>query len=406
MKQEISYKYRFYPTTEQKHILAQTFGCVRKVYNTVLAWCIEKYETNKTSINYNQTSKYLTTLKKELPYLNKVSSVALQQALRNQDKAYKNFFNKRAKFPKFKRKHGKQSFRLTNNAFSFNLDNNTLHIAKMKDALNIIWSRQLSFTPTSITISCDCANRYFVSFCGVQEIQELPTKVQAIGLDVGLTTFVATSNNEKVVPLKALLKYQRKLQLLQRKHAKKQKGSSNRNKLRLKVAKQHVKISDSRLDFLHKTSTSIVNDNQVICVEDLNIKGMVKNHKLAKHIHDASWCEFKRQLNYKASHKGRTIIEIDRFTPTDWICNTCSHQIPRQGLDVRSWQCANCNTHHDRDTNASKNILTAGLAELFNSKSGECPLSGFLISQLKARYGDYEPENPNCEVRNHCPSGQ
>ena len=207
MKQEISYKYRFYPTVEQKHVLTQTFGCVRKVYNTVLAWRCTEYETNKTSINYNQTSKYLTDLKKEFPYLNEVSAVALQQALRNQDKAYKNFFNKRAKFPKFKRKHGKQSFRLTNNAFSFNPDTNTLCIAKIKDALNIRWSRQLPFAPTSITISCDCANRYFVSFCGVQEMQELPHKIQAVGLDVGLSTFVATSDNEKIAPLKASLKH-------------------------------------------------------------------------------------------------------------------------------------------------------------------------------------------------------
>jgi putative transposase len=363
MKQNKAFKYRFYPTAEQKVMLAQTFGCVRVVYNTLLDWRGEEYTLNGVKINYNSTSAKLTELKQDekFKWLNDVSAVALQQALRNQDLAFSNFFAKRAKYPSFKRKNNSQSFRLQDTAYR--MKNGQLYIAKSKDPINIKWSRPLLGKHKSITITKDCADRYFVSFCSEIDIEPKPIINKVVGIDLGLTDFAITSDGDKFKPLKALMKHQRKLLILQRRLSKKQKGSKNRTKARITVAKLHNKIADSRKDFLHKLSTKLVHENQVICLEDLNVAGMIKNHKLAKHIADASWSEFVRQLEYKAIWYGRTISKISPWYPSSQICSSCGDRGSKKALNIRKWQCI-CGMEHDRDVNASINIKTAGLAEL------------------------------------------
>ena len=358
-----AYKYRIYPNEEQKELLAKTFGCVRVVWNNLLDWRSKEYTLNGTKINYNSTSAKLTMLKQQPEYewLNEVSSVALQQTLRNQDKSFSNFFAKRAKYPTFKSKHDKQSFRLMGTAFM--LKDGVLYIAKSKTPLRVKWSRKLEGKPSSITISKDCANRYFVSFCFESDIQPLPKIDKNVGIDLGLSDFIITNDGEKIKPLKSLIKYQSKLAKAQRVLSHKTKGSSNRNKARLKVARIHNKISDARTDFLHKLSTRLINENQVIAVEDLNISGMIKNHKLSKAISDASWSEFVRLLEYKADWYGRTIVKCSPWYPSSQICSDCGSITGKKPLHIRKWTCA-CGSEHDRDINAAKNILTAGLAEL------------------------------------------
>jgi putative transposase len=352
MKQNKAFKYRFYPTAEQKVMLTQTFGCVRVVYNTLLDWRGKEYTLNGIKINYNHTSAKLTELKQDekFKWLNDVSAVALQQTLRNQDLAFSNFFAKRAKYPSFKCKNNNQSFRLQDSAYR--IKNGQLYIAKSKERINIKWSRPLLGNHKSITISKDCANRYFVSFCSEIEIDPKPTIDKVVGVDLGLTDFAITSDGKKFKPLKALLKYQRKLLILQRRLSKKQKGSKNRTKARIAVAKVHNKITDSRKDFLHKLSTKLVHENQVICLEDLNVAGMIKNHKLAKHIADASWSEFVRQLEYKSAWYGRTISKISPWYPSSQICSNCGDRGSKKPLETRKWTCI-CGVEHDRDVNAA-----------------------------------------------------
>ena len=356
-----AYKYRIYPTAEQKQLLAQTFGCVRVVWNNLLDWRNKEYSLNGNKINYTKSSAHLTELKnqEQFSWLNDVSSVALQQTLRSQDVAFSNFFAKRAKYPNFKRKSSNQSFRLMSTAYR--LKDGQLYIAKSTEPLNVRWSRPLEGKHSSITISKDCADRYFVSFCSELEIKSLPKVDKTVGIDLGLTDFLVTSDGEKVKPLKALIKYQKKLARLQKRLSKKLKGSNNAKEARLKVARLHNKISDSRKDFLHKLSTKLINENQVISLEDLNIAGMLGNHKLSKAISDASWSEFTRQLEYKANWYGRTIAKISPWYPSSQICSNCGVVTGKKPLQIRKWTC-DCGSTHDRDINAAINIHTAGLA--------------------------------------------
>jgi putative transposase len=362
MQQNKSFKYRLYPTSEHTELFAKTFGCVRYVWNTLLDWRSKEYTLNANKINYLQTSSKLTEIKKTTEWLKEVSSVALQQTLRNQDVAFSNFFRKDAKYPNFKKKSNHQSFQLMENAF--NIEDGKVYIAKSKEPLNIKLHRPLEGKPSSLTISKDCANRYFVSFCVEVDIEPLPALNKTIGIDLGLTDFLITSDGEKVKPLKTFIKYQKRLKLVQQRMRTKIKGSKNRNKVRVQVAKIYNKIVDCRKDFQHKLSTKLVRENQTISLEKLNIAGMIKNHKLAKHIQDAGWSEFVRQLKYKAEWYGRTIIQVSTWFPSSKLCSDCGFRVDKMPLNIRNWTCSNCGEHHDRDVNAARNINTAGLAEI------------------------------------------
>lgn len=358
------YKFKFYPTDEQEKLLAQTFGCVRFVYNSILRWRTDLYYQSKEKIGYLQASARLTEMKKmpEFQFLNEVSCVPTQQVLRHQQTAFKNFFEGRAKYPTFKKKNRRQSAEFTKSAFKY-IDGK-IYLAKSKEPLNIKWSRGLPCEPSTITISKDCAGRYFISCLCEFENQVLPKTDKTIGIDVGIKHLFVTSNGLKIDNPSHTAKYAAKLAKAQRKLSKKKLGSANRAKAKLKVARLHAKISDCRLDNLHKLSRELINENQVVCVESLRVKNMIKNPKLSKHIADASWGRFATQLEYKADWAGRTLVKIDQFFPSSKRCSSCGYILPKLSLDVRKWTCPECSIEHDRDINAAINIKAAGLAVL------------------------------------------
>jgi putative transposase len=358
-----SYRYRFYPTNEQKIQLSQAFGCSRFVYNHFLKERTDAYYERKEKINYHKTCKLLTELKINENYcwLKDVSSVTLQQSLRDLDKAFTNFFAGRARYPKFKNKNSKQSVRYVKSAFTFS--NEILKIAKNKDPLDIRWSRKFSGEPTSVTISKDCSNRYFVSFAIEEPIYTLSKLNNTIGIDVGIKDVFVTSDGFKSGSPQYTRKYEKKLAKRQRQLSKKVKGSKNRAKAKLKVAKVHAKISDSRNDFNNKITTKLISENQAIAVESLNVKGMQKNKNLAKSISDSSWGDFFRKLKYKAEWYGRELLEIDRWFPSSKRCSCCGYINNGLKLSDRIWECPSCKKALDRDINAAKNVYTVGQAE-------------------------------------------
>ena len=361
-KAKRAYKYRFYPTNEQKRILAQTFGCCRFVYNWGLSTRKTAYFQHGQSLTYNDLSAQLPNLKKEHPWLLDVSSVPIQQSLRHLDRAYKNFFEGRAKYPAFKKRRNTQSATYASNAFTW--DDGELTLAKMDQPLALTFHRTFpkGCKPTSVTISKDCADRYFVSMLVEEEINPLPPTNFQVGLDLGLKSMVILSTGEAVGNPKFSAKDEKRLAKAQRRHVKKKKGGNNREKARRKVARVHARINDRRRDYQHNLSTRIVNENQVICVESLAVKNMVKNHKLAKAISDVGWGEFVRQLEYKSQWYGRTLIKIDQWYPSSKTCHACKHVLDSLSLDIREWVCPECGVCHDRDTNAALNILAEGLS--------------------------------------------
>lgn len=357
---ERAYKYRIYPTSEQVELLERTFGCVRFVYNSILRWRTDAYYSEQAKVNYNAASSRLTELKKdpELYWLNDVSSVPLQQAIRNQQTAFKNFFEGRAKYPTFKKKRSKQSAQMTKAAFK--CVDGKLYMAKSKQPLDVRWSRELPSEPTTITISKDSAGRYFVSCLCRFEPKSLPISKNIIGIDLGLKDLVITSNGFKSGNPQHTKRYAKKLAKAQRVLSKKQKGSANFHKARKKVARIQVKIADCRRDFTHKLTTRLINESQMISLESLQVKNMVKNRKLAKAISDANWSELVNQLKYKAEWYGRTVVQIDKWYPSSKRCNCCGHVVDSLPLHVRSWQCPECKTQLDRDHNAALNIKAVG----------------------------------------------
>ncbi|CAI1869778.1 transposase, IS605 OrfB family [Serratia quinivorans] len=359
-----AYKYRFYPTPEQSALLAQTFGCVRFVYNSILRWRTDAYDERKEKIGYLQANARLTALKKEPEYtwLNEVSCVPLQQSLRHQQSAFANFFAGRAAYPVFKSKRHKQAAELTSSAFKYRDGN--LYMAKSKMPLNIRWSRELPSTPSTITISRDAAGRFFVSCLCEFEPVSLPMTAKIVGIDVGLKDLFVTDSGFKSGNPRHTTKYAARLALLQCRLSKKAKGSKNRAKARLKVAKLHAKIADCRLDNLHQLSRRLINENQVVCVESLKVKNMIRNPKLSKAIADAGWGELVRQLQYKGEWAGRSIVAIDPYFPSSKRCSCCGFTMKKMPLDVRQWVCPECGEPHDRDINAARNIKAAGLAVL------------------------------------------
>ena len=359
-----AYKYRFYPTADQVELLAQTFGCVRFVYNSILRWRTDAYSERQENIGYTQASARLTALKKEpeFTWLNDVSCVPLQQALRHQQTAFSNFFAGRVKYPAFKSKRHKQSAEFTASAFKYR--DGKLYMAKSKAPLDVRWSRELPSAPSTVTISKDAAGRYFVSCLCEFEPVSLPITASTVGIDVGLKDLFVTDTGFKTSNPRHTAKYAKRLALLQRRLSKKQKGSKNRAKARLKVARIHAKIADCRLDNLHKLSRKLINENQVVCVESLKVKNMIRNPKLSKAIADASWSEFVRQIQYKSEWAGRTLVKIDQFFPSSKRCSCCGFMMKKMPLYVRDWHCPECEADHDRDINAARNIKAAGLAVL------------------------------------------
>jgi putative transposase len=364
MKQKRAYKYRFYPTEEQKQVLARTFGCCRFVYNWALRKKTDAYYERQERLYYKDLSAALTELKKQEEYtwLNDVASVPLQQSLRHLDRAFLNFFEGRAEYPNFKKKHNPQSATYVGTAFKW--DGKQIVPARMSEPLNIVWSRPLpkDAEPSTVTMTKDCANRYFVSILVEDEIKPLPVANKQVGLDLGLKSMVIMSTGETVGNPRYAARDEKKLAKAQRRHAKKKRGSKNRDKARLKVAKIHARINDRRRDYQHKLSTRIVHENQVICVESLAVKNMVKNHKLAKALSDVGWSELVRQLEYKSKWYGRTLVKIDKWYPSSKRCHDCGHILDSLTLDIRAWSCPECGVTHDRDYNAAQNVLAAGLA--------------------------------------------
>lgn len=357
-----AYTFRFYPTDEQKRILAQTFGCVRFVYNWGLHTRSTAYKERGEKLNYNALAGMLPDLKKHYPWLKEVSSVPIQQSLRHLDRAFVNFFEGRTKYPTYKKKQNSQSATYASNVFKW--ENGQLTLAKMSEPLALTFHRALpkGLKPSSVTVSKDCANRYFVSMLVEEDIKPLPVVNKMVGLDLGLKAMVILSTGEAVGNPRSYAKDEKRMAKAQRRHAKKKKGSANRNKARLKVARVHARIGDRRRDYQQKLSTRIVNENQVICIESLAVKNMVKNHCLAKAISDVGWGEFVRQLEYKSEWYGRTLVKIDRFFPSSKTCHDCKHVVDSLPLDRREWVCPECGVVHDRDTNAARNILTEGLS--------------------------------------------
>jgi putative transposase len=365
MKQKRAYHYRFYPTPEQATVLARTFGSARFVYNWALRLRTDAYYQRQERISYAGTSAALTQLKREpeTTWLNEVSSVPTQQALRHLDRAFRNFFEGRGKYPGFHKKHGRQSAEYTTSAFRWDADANTLTLAKMDAPLAIRWSRPLpdGAVPSTVTVSRDTAGRYFVSILAEDEIEPLPAVAQDVGIDLGLHDAVVLDTGEKVGNPRFFAKDEKRLAKAQRRLAKKQPGSKNRNKARVKLARVHARIADRRQDFLHKLSTRIIRENQTVCVESLSVKAMVKHPTLAKAIHDVGWGEFVRQLSYKAEWYGRTLVAIDKWYPSSKRCSDCGHVLGFLSLETRCWTCPVCGCVHDRDVNAAKNILAVGL---------------------------------------------
>ncbi len=380
---ERAYKYRFYPTPEQENLLRRTIGCVRLVYNKALATRIEAWYSKKERIGYEQTSSLLTGWKKtsELDFLNQVSCVPLQQCLRHLQKAFANFWGKRAKYPRFKKKRNGGSAEFTKSAFKWK--DGKLWLAKCKEPLNIVWSRYLPSDayPSTVTVKFDPSGRWYVSLLvDDQTIEKLPptdkkadatqsevpsnwNAHQAVGIDVGISRLISTSNGEKITNPKHFNRLYRKLKRAQKVLSRKTKGSNNRHKALLQVAKIHAKIKDARTDFLHKLTTKLVRENSSIVIEDLSVRNMVTNRKLARSISDAAWVEMFRQIEYKCEWYGRKLIKIDRFFPSSKRCNHCGFVVEKMPLEVRFWDCPNCGTKDiDRDINAGKNILAAGLA--------------------------------------------
>ncbi|MFJ2193316.1 RNA-guided endonuclease InsQ/TnpB family protein [Kitasatospora sp. NPDC087861] len=359
-----AFKYRFYPTDAQAAELSRTFGCVRKVYNMALQARSEAWTLRRERVNYNATSAMLTGWKRtgELSYLSEVSSVPLQQALRHLQGAFANFWQKRAKYPTFKsRKKSRRSAEYTSSAFRFR--DGRLTLAKMDRPLDIVWSRPLprGAAPSTVTVSQDSAGRWFVSLL-CEDRPSMPAPVNtAVGIDAGITSLVTLSTGEKITNPRYGRKDRERLARAQRELSRKTEGSANRDKARLKVARVHARIADRRRDFLHKLTTRLVRENQTVVIEDLTVRNMLGSRTLARAIGDASWTEMRSMLEYKAQWYGRDLVAIDRWFPSSKLCSACGVIAAKMPLNVRAWECA-CGARHDRDVNAARNILAAGLA--------------------------------------------
>jgi putative transposase len=372
-----AYRCRAYPAEAQQAMLARTFGCVRVVWNRTLAAWHERYATDGRSTSYAETDRALTAMKKDpdLAFLNEVSSVPLQQALRHQQAAFAAFFGKRARYPRFKSRHGRQAAHYTRSAFS--LRGGVLRLARTAAPLCSKWSwpdtEVMGLDPAMVIVTREPDGRWYVTFTvETGDPEPPPTAGRATGVDLGVTDFAVTSDGQKIANPRHLERKARNLARYQRRLARCQKGSANRVKAKAKVARAHRKVRDARKDFLHKTSTRLVRRNDVIAVEDLNVSGMIRNRKLARAISDCGWGEFRAVLEYKCGRYGRQLAIADRWYPSSKTCSACGHLLAELSLSARHWSCPSCGTRHDRDVNAAKNILAAGLAVARSGPGDAC----------------------------------
>ena len=362
-----AYRCRAYPDEAQQQVLARTFGCVRVVWNRTLSARHARWHAEREGTPYAETDRLLTEMKKdpELAFLSEVSSVPLQQALRHQHKAFSAFFGKRARYPRFKSRHGRQSAHYTRSAFS--MRDGRLRLAKMDAQLRYVWTLPgvdaTALNPAMVVVSREPDGRWYVTFTiDTPDPEPLPPTGHAVGVDLGVKDFAVTSGGERIANPRHLERKARNLARYQRRMTRRQRGSANRAKAKAKVARAHRKVRCARGDFLHRASTRLVRENDVIVIEDLNVSGMVRNRRLARAISDCGWGEFRRQLEYKCERAGRELVVIDRWYPSSKTCSACGHLLVELSLSTRHWTCPGCRTRHDRDINAAQNILAAGLA--------------------------------------------
>jgi putative transposase len=361
-----AYRYRFYPTPEQAHVLSRTFGCVRLVYNKTLAVRTTAWHADRRRITYAQSSAMLTAWKRteELAFLNEVSSIPLQQSLRHLQGAFVAFWEGRSRYPRFKsKKRQRDAAEYTRSGFHFR--DGRLTLARLPGPLDIRWSRPLpeGSQPSTVTVSRDPAGRWHVSLrVDDTAVRVLPPAQTAVGVDVGLASLVSLSTGEKVANPRYEHQERKQLIKAQRDLVRKQKGSNNRARARRQVARIQARVTDRRRDHLHKLTTRLVRENQTIVIEDLNVRGMAGNHALARGVSDAAWSELRRMLEYKCTWYGRELVVVDRWLPSSKICSICGHLADRLPLSIREWTCRQCGAWHDRDVNAARNILAAGRA--------------------------------------------
>ena len=353
-----------YPNTEQQELLGKYFGCTRFVYNYFLNERMEQYKTTQKSDNFYAQSKKLTQLKKQDDYgwLKEINSQTLQHSLRHLETAYLNFFRGNSRFPRFKSKKDKNSFVVPQ--FCSVVDN-SISLPKFKSTIKIKKHQDISGNVHSMTISKDCDGKYYVAILTDQSYEPIQKSNKSVGIDLGLKDFVITSDGKIYKNHRYTKKYERQLSKAQKHLSRKKKDGRSFENQRRKVAKIHKKISNSRNDVLHKVSTELVRNYDIICCEDLNVKGMIKNHKLAKHIADASWGTFINYLEYKCEREDKTLVKIDRYFPSSQTCSECGYiNQNTKDLSVREWTCPKCGKHHNRDLNAAINILREGLTTL------------------------------------------
>jgi putative transposase len=358
-------------------VLNRTFGCVRVVWNRTLAWRHQRYHGEVARTGFTQANAYLTAMKAtpELAWLNEVSAVPLQQAIRHQQVAYTNFFAKRARYPRYKSRAGRQSAEYTRSGFRYR--NGALFLAKMGTPLEFTWSwpdiDPASINPSTVTVSRDPCGRWYICFAvEVAGPEQLPATGAVAGVDLGIKDFAVTSGGQKIANPGKLARREQALARYQRRMARCQRGSANRAKARAKVARAHRKVRASRADFLHRTSARLVRDHDVIVIEDLAVNNMLRNRSLAKAIADCGWGTFRQMLAYKTARAGRHLIVTGRWYPSSKTCSACGHLLAELSLTTRHWTCPSCRTRHDRDINAAKNILAAGLAVAGGNPDDAC----------------------------------